>query len=130
MGNGTDCLKLQVTLYSLNHNTTPQVNWINFQYAPGNNLTLNNDSTLIIAPNPYRPDLGNVSMRYFLNQPANVDIKIFTKDGLEIWDNSLAANQGLNTTQWDGTSNKYNKNTGSGAYFCLVIKTLSKVIKQ
>jgi len=57
-----------------------------------------------------------------LEQPANVDIKIFTKDGLEIWDKSLSAMQGWNITQWDGTSNKYSRNAGSGAYFCLVIK--------
>ena len=110
-GNGKDLIKVQVILYSLKHNATPQVNWINLQYVSGDISSLNN---VVIAPNPFKPGSQNSSITFY-NLTSDAVIKVYSITGRLI--NTLNAN--VNKCVWD-TRDSHGKLLPVGMYTCYI----------
>ena len=110
LGIGQDFLKVRVTLYSLNHNTTPQVNWISLQYDSGYSTSLNN---VVIAPNPFKP--GSINTITFFNLTGNTEIKVYTITGRLI--NIL--NTTYNKYVWDARDS-HGRLLAPGVYICVI----------
>ncbi|MBU1077454.1 MAG: T9SS type A sorting domain-containing protein, partial [Spirochaetes bacterium] len=99
---------------------SPELQLIRFTYSDagwGNN----DDSTLYTFPSPYKPDVSDLSIRYSLEKDAEVNIKVYSRNGKEVWSKDSTGTSGWNVTSWNGKSSG-GKTQGSGVYLCVITK--------
>ena len=87
--------------------------------------TLSSETTLQIAynfPNPFKLNVQNAQLRYFLNQETTVTIRIFDLNSnlVKIIQEAILKSSGEHTEDfWDGT-NSSGELVASGIYFCKI----------
>ncbi len=114
---GNDRLKVRISLYSLNHSKTPEIDWISLQYTDKYIETLDN---VIIAPNPFRPNKDNIDYVMFYNLPAQFEIKVYSIGGGEVF--HTTANSIAGCWQWN-VKNNDGKMLKSGVYIIYIEDT-------
>jgi len=78
LANGNDRLKVKATLFSLNHDATPEMDWFSVRYDAPVNLPqppaeFNSLDNVVIAPNPFNPNSSADGITlYFLISRLNL----------------------------------------------------------
>ncbi|MBU1078260.1 MAG: gliding motility-associated C-terminal domain-containing protein [Spirochaetes bacterium] len=83
------------------------------------------DNASYVFPNPFHQGEEDLSIRYSLSKASEVEIKIYTPEGREVWDTSLSGNEGWNTVRWNG-KDKSGNTAGSGTYLYVITKKYSE----
>ena len=115
--NGNDLIRLRVTLYSPDHNTTPQINSITLNYDSGYRTSLDN---VIIVPNPFRPDSINNTITFY-NLTADAVINVYSITGRLI----TTLKPTINKCVWD-TRDNHGKLLPAGMYTCYISNSQSQ----
>jgi len=120
--NITNVRYIQYKAYLLTDNDyySPELSRVKFTYTSLYE-SKREDERLYTFPNPYIPSEGDLSIRYSLEEPVEVEIKIYTPEGREIWSKTTKGEEGWNIVKWDGRDNNGRK-MGSGVYFCVIKK--------
>jgi len=111
-GEGLDELKVKVTLYSLNHDQTPEIYSISLEYDDGYREDINN---VVIAPNPFRPNKNNIHYVTFFNLPEHFELNVYSIAGGKIA--SLKGSSIVGRYRWD-VKNKEGVPLKNGVYIC------------
>ncbi len=85
-------------------------------------------------PNPFDPDEKDTTIQYYLNEEADVEIKIYTIGGelvnsWEISSGSEYANKQINAFPWNGRNGK-GRIVENGIYVCSIEKKYSSGLKR
>ena len=129
----------QDTLITLNFNLKSQYIYLSFAEPvvqviidPDNKLFIRNSSPIYIVPSQSKivnifpnPFNEQVTIRYQLNRPQDIEIKIYNVLGEKI--TTLVKGKrgtGLHFVQWNG------KNTSSGTYFCILNTPEGRDVKK
>ncbi|MBN1897699.1 MAG: T9SS type A sorting domain-containing protein [Spirochaetes bacterium] len=112
LGNGSDRLKIRISLISDNHNRTPEVDYISLQYDDGAKDNLDN---AVLAPNPFEPGSDNDTITFF-NLPSVVHLKVYSLGGSLIYERNNIRTSGGRCT-WNGKKDN-NELLKSGVYIC------------
>ncbi len=90
-------------------------NSVTFQYDIGVKITYP-----LVGPNPYNPNVGDMTIQYQLSEEADVHLWLFAIDGEEQWSTRIekgneGARIGFNTVKWSGRNN-FGERPANGAY--------------
>ena len=79
-------------------------------------------------PNPFKK---TTTIRYYLNQPAGVTIKIYNIQGelVKSFSNKESISGGLHDVTWDG-KNANGRRVSSGVYLCQLNTSKSRTVKK
>ncbi|HLD30294.1 MAG TPA: T9SS type A sorting domain-containing protein, partial [bacterium] len=72
-------------------------------------------------PNPFNPDSGETSIRYYLSRDSSVQVSIYTLYGNPVWEKEFQGLEGVNYFQWNGRDDG-GRSLLSGGYIVLIKK--------
>jgi len=108
---------------TLNEEYSPKLIKVNIAYSSLYEQS-GEENNVYLYPIPYKPETGDMSIRFSLEESSKTEISIYTVDGEKIWSKDVTGSTGWNIVQWNGCDSA-GRNMRSGTYICVIKKRYS-----